>query len=200
MVNKMKMIILLLTLSLAVGAQEYHYYDGGIRKTIKVSQEYEASVPQTSGTSTRGSNATSGGAVIMQNQRLQIMRKTTIGTSGTGTRSTTTTSTDATIPVFEQSGNLVSIPGGLIINFVNSASQASIDAWILARSLVVTRVIRLKLIKYYLIESPAGIASLNLSAQYQAESIVQEAKPNFWKDVRTRAMPDMNRKFDPKKR
>lgn len=199
MVNKMK-IILLTFLTFSAFAQTYFYNDGGVRKKVVVSSEFVAQRPSSGGASAR-STSTSSGAVVSGNQIVQIVRKTSVGSGSTGTRSTTTTTTEDTMPVFEaENGMLMAVPGGLLIEFKASISSTMISSWLSSKGLSLKEVLTFKNTRYYHVDSPAGVASLELVSQIESDSFIKEIKPNFWVDLKSRSKAVHLEKFDPKRR
>lgn len=182
----MKIIFTSFLLSFFVYSQDYYYFDGGVRKKIKISEEFIAQKPVSSTTTIR--SGSSGGAVVHENATLQIIRKTSIGTSSTGTRSTGTGSTSEELPVFEaENGSLVAIPGGIIVSFKSGVPLETINNWVATNNLTLKKVISLKNKSHYLFDTPAGLATMTLVNQFESESIIQEVKPDFWMEIKHRA-------------
>jgi hypothetical protein len=196
MVNKMKIFLALLMICSFSHAQVYKFFDGKKEVKIKLRPDLEAKPGRAS--DNRGGRSGSTPAAIRSNGILHIVPKQT--SSGTRTATSGSGSTNNSNVVFEgDGGQLMAVPGGLIVKFKNGVSQASINNFISAHSLVLKEKIQQKNQTLYSFESPMGMETINLVNTLQQSSIVDSSVPDLWRDVRSRTIPKIRpgRKLNP---
>lgn len=92
-----------------------------------------------------------------------------------------------TSPVFRDHGGhgrMRALPGNVVVQFDTETSDEMVTDWAQSEGLVVLR--KLSFGNYYLIESPSGLASLELANRLQESGSVLNAQPNWWTEVVTR--------------
>ena len=90
-------------------------------------------------------------------------------------------------PVFQNRGGRGrrALPGGVIVTFDSAMSDEACAAWIAARGLTV----RSKLTKgrqIYVLDTPAGMKSLEVANSLHESGEVESASPNWWTEVETK--------------
>jgi len=82
----------------------------------------------------------------------------------------------------DESGLIVPI-GGVIVELAKGTDEASAKAWASKNKLnLVKKVVG----SFYLVESPAGIAAIELANSLREKQGVVSATPNFWKNAQTK--------------
>ncbi len=82
----------------------------------------------------------------------------------------------------DESGLIVPI-GGVIVEFAKGTDEASAKAWAAKHKLnLVKKVVG----SFYLVDSPAGIAAIELANSLREKEGVISAIPNFWKNAQTK--------------
>ena len=91
-----------------------------------------------------------------------------------------------TSPVFREgdsaAGRLMALPGGVIVNFKLEWTAAQIRSWLQSQGLTIRHAMALQG-HWFVIDSAAGLASLQLANAIQASGQVLSASPNWWKQT-----------------
>lgn len=88
-------------------------------------------------------------------------------------------------PVFgEDQGQLRALPGGVIVRLAPALQGEKADAWFRTRRLSVRPLSALP--GTYVVETPPGLAALELSKQLGASPDVVQAEPNWWREYSLR--------------
>lgn len=175
-----------------VTAQTYNYYDVGKSKTIELVPNLVADFVvetqnqyQAQSVITSSVQALSPGAQLTDegSGNTRIWRTTTaiepkmVKASSYGS----TTQGSTLSPVFQEGGSLKALPGGVIVNFAKGTTPDQVKSWALSKGYNVKE--KLSFGNYYLIDTPAGIDSLNLANQWHTSGEVVSATPNWWRKL-----------------
>ncbi|MBJ6609574.1 MAG: hypothetical protein JG718_04375 [Candidatus Thiothrix moscowensis] len=87
-------------------------------------------------------------------------------------------------PVFQEGGTLKALPGGVVVNFAAGTTQDQANDWAVSKGYSVKE--KLSFGNYYLIDTPAGMESLNLANQWQASGEVVSSTPNWWRQLQAK--------------
>lgn len=92
-------------------------------------------------------------------------------------------------PVYREgdspAGRLMALPGGVMVKFKPEWSRQRIDAWLAGRGLTVVRQLAMAG-NWFLVDTPAGEASLRTANALYETGEVLAASPNWWKQTVTR--------------
>jgi hypothetical protein len=92
-------------------------------------------------------------------------------------------------PVYREgdspAGRLMALPGGVMVKFKPDWSRQRIDAWLAPRGLAVVRQLAMDG-NWFLIDTPAGEASLRTANAVYETGEVLAASPNWWKQTAPR--------------
>ncbi|MFN3603072.1 MAG: S8 family serine peptidase [Leptonema sp. (in: bacteria)] len=83
-------------------------------------------------------------------------------------------------------GPKIALPGNIIIKFKDSVSKSQIDQILQSKNLKVIRIQKILEQDYYIIESPSGLASLELANQLASLPEVEYSKPDLWIEISKR--------------
>lgn len=169
----------------AAWAAPDHYYDGTRKVPITRQADLvaEIAVPgQRSALRAEGGGA----APLVAGDSLVRIRRVAAGAvnpsvaaGGAGTTS----------PVYRQgagsTGRLMTLPGGVLVKFPAGWSRERVDAWLAARGHAAARPMAWGP-QWYLVETPAGLASLEAANAMVESGEVLSASPNWWKQTSTR--------------
>jgi hypothetical protein len=93
-----------------------------------------------------------------------------------------------TSPVFYENaggqGRRRALPGNVIAEFDVGLDRAAVERWAESAGLKLLR--KLNFGNFYVIESPSGLASLELANRLQASGEVKSAQPDWWVEAVTR--------------
>jgi hypothetical protein len=81
--------------------------------------------------------------------------------------------------VFDSSGQMKALPGGIIVSFKKDWDEKAIAQWADKQNLVINKPL-LRNINLWLINSPSGIETLNLANKITEQGEVNYATPNWW--------------------
>ena len=90
-------------------------------------------------------------------------------------------------PVFNNRGGRGrrALPGGVIVTFDSAMSDEACAAWIAAKGLTVQRKLTQSR-QIYVLDTPAGMKSLELANSLHESGEVESASPNWWTEVETK--------------
>lgn len=164
----------------AVAQPVTHYFDGGIRRTVTLDPELLAHFaappsPVSSGTAMgRTVGAGSAEPFVKLHRRTDPLPRTVGGVSSPVYR-------EGTSPA----GRLMALPGDVMIRFKPDWSDGQVRDWASAKGLTLVRKLNITG-QWYLVASPAGIASLELANTLHQSGELLSATPNWWKQTVTR--------------
>ena len=164
----------------AWAASSAHYFDGTNQRTITLDPKWVAVItppPQQSSANGQAAPRVASGAaapLVVLQPSSQPMARTT------GTQ---------TSPVYREgnspAGRLMALPGGVLVKLAPEWTDAQVRAWMDVKGLTVRQ--RMNIAgHWYVVESPAGNASLELANALQQSGEVLSASPNWWKQTTTR--------------
>ncbi len=162
---------------------EYTWYDGGRERKVYLAPQLvadfaggvKAALPEAREVHARG------GAVLYELDGDSDVRSLRATLSARGT--------DAAVsPVFFDDGGGAgrrrALPGNVVVEFDAERDADAVNAWAGEQGLTILR--KLSFGNYYLVQSPAGLASLDLANRLQQSGAVRSAQPNWWTEVVTR--------------
>ena len=167
----------------------YHWYDGQRKRTIELDPEL---IAEFTGSRSAAKSVAPMSGLEAADEAQGGVRFWRVG-EGAG-ESPVSASTKAArasnrkfSPVFRNRGGRGkrALPGGIIVTFASSMSDEACEAWIAGKGLV----IQSKLTKgrqIYVIETPAGMESLELANTLHESGEVESASPNWWSAVETK--------------
>lgn len=85
-----------------------------------------------------------------------------------------------------QGGPKIALPGNIILAFKDTVTKSQIESFLQQRKLKVVKTLSLLNKEYYVIESSAGIASLELANQLRELPEIEYSKPDLWIEVSKR--------------
>lgn len=166
----------------ALAASSAHYFDGSSQRTITLDPQWVAVITPPPAASSPGARTTAGGSaastaaaplVALQPASQPVAR-------ATGTLMS---------PVYREgnspAGRMMALPGGVLVKLAPEWTDAQVRAWMGSKGLSVRQ--RMNIAgHWYVVESPAGNASLELANALQQSGEVLSASPNWWKQTTTR--------------
>lgn len=157
-------------------AAQTYYFDGSAKRIITLQSGLQAVFNDSNTAKARTTDATVRQPLI-SDKFVQIYR-----TSTAATRSASA-SVAGSSPVFREgtspAGRLMALPGGVIVQFRNEWTTAQIDAWITSHAYTVRQELNI-MGQWYVLDSPAGLASLEMANAIHASGDVISATPNWW--------------------
>lgn len=168
--------VLAMTLALApvVGAGSLYYYNGSNQQRITPEPSRSAEFAPYGQTSAARS------AVAVDSWKFITMRPVIAGANALSNGSTRTS------PVFREgdspAGRLMALPGGVIVQFQPTWSDAQVSNWVATKALVVDQRLGIRG-NWYVIRTAAGQASLDLANAIHESGEVVSASPNWWKET-----------------
>lgn len=168
--------------SVQANDQTYTYYDVGEAKTVTLIPDYVAEFSNSSNVQARalGESAVQslnpGAQLTDQGSGNVRIWKVDDSTGNIQARSTSTSGNVS--PVFRHNGGLRALPGGIIVEFAESQTQAQVENWAASRGYTIKS--KLSFGNFYVIDSPAGLETLTLANQLQASGEVVSATPDWW--------------------
>jgi hypothetical protein len=82
-------------------------------------------------------------------------------------------------PVYRQGGRMMSLPGGVIVTFNPSWSDAQANQWAVAKGYEIQQKLNITG-NWYIIKTAPGLDSLNTANAIQESGEVVSASPNWW--------------------
>lgn len=161
----------------------YTWYDGGKprtawlqpRQVADFSGDIKAAMPEARQLSARG------GAVVYELAAGQDSKAAVAAATASDAKA-------AVSPVFyddgQGQGRKRALPGNVVVQFADDVRPATVEAW--AEREQLTLLHKLNFGNYYLVRSPAGLASLELANRLQEQELVLSAQPNWWVEAVTR--------------
>jgi len=167
----------------AANLSEYTWYDGGQERRVYLAPQLVADFAggvKSARPEAREIHAR-GGAVLYELEGESDLGslRSTLGARGV----------DAAVsPVFYDdgagAGRRRALPGNVVVEFAAERGAETVSAWAEEEGLTILR--KLSFGNYYLVQSPAGLASLDLANRLQQSGAVRSAQPNWWTEVVTR--------------
>lgn len=167
----------------AAPMSEYTWYDGGQIRTVYLA-------PQLVADFAGGVKSAMPAARELEARGSVVIYEVTAGVNPVAVRAavSATGSIAAVSPVFYDDGGGTgrrrALPGNVVVEFSPDRDAESVAGWADAEGLTLLR--KLSFGNYYLVQSPAGMASLELANQLQQSGEVRSAQPNWWTEVVTR--------------
>ncbi len=188
MKNKI-LILIFFSLKLQIFSQEYSYFDGNEEKKIYLQKDY---LVDFSKTSTITKNIDPKANFIKQIGIAKIYKISNPNVKNQiqkGILTKNLKNKDKVSEVFTSSpggGPKIAFPGNIIIAFKENISKNDIENFLNKRQLNVVRTQTILNKEYYIIESPAGLASLELANQLRTLPEVEYSKPDMWIEISKR--------------
>jgi hypothetical protein len=168
-------------LPLAVQAQTY-YFDGSTKRVITLQSDLQAAFDESKVVKAFDTGTTVSETLISDGF-IRVYR-----VSAPALRAPST-SMAGTSPVFREgnspAGRLMALPGGVIAQFQPEWTAEQIGEWLANRGYAVRQKLNI-LGLWYLLESPAGLASLEMANAIHESGEVVSATPNWWMHTVTR--------------
>jgi hypothetical protein len=166
---------------LAVQAQTY-YFDGSTKRIITPQSDLQAAFDEPRGVKAPATGATISETLISDGF-IRVYRLTT------PTLRVPSTSPLRTSPVFREgtspAGRLMALPGGVIIQFRPEWTTEQVSEWIANHGYTVRQKLNITG-QWYILDSPAGLASLEMANTIHGSGDVVSATPNWWVQTVTR--------------
>lgn len=173
-------LVMACCLPLAVQAQTY-YFDGSTKRIITPQSDLQAVFDEP-----KGAKAPTGSTVsetLISDGFVRVYR------AATATPRSASTSAAGTSPVFREgtspAGRLMALPGGVIVQFRSDWTAAQVEDWIANHGYTVRQKLSITG-QWYVLESPAGLASLETANAIHESGDVVSATPNWWIQTVTR--------------
>lgn len=186
---KKHFILILIFVLNSLVAQEFIYYDGNQEKKLYLKNDY---VIDFSEQNTFSKHINNKGTLIKQNgiaKIYQIKDKTLLSDIKKGTYTKNIGTSYKVSEVFTsqpEGGSMIALPGRIIISFKDSITEQQIQNFLKSRNLNVIRKQNILNKDYYVLSTPAGIASLELANQLRTQPEIEYSKPDLWMDISKR--------------
>lgn len=165
---------------LGVQAQTY-YFDGGTKRIITPQSDLQAAFDESKDAKTSIGSTVS--ETLISDGFVRVYRVT-----APALRAPSTSITGKS-PVFREgtspAGRLMALPGGVIVQFQAEWTTEQIDDWIASHGYAIRQKLGIRG-QWYVLDSPAGLASLEMANTIHESGEVVSATPNWWIHTVTR--------------
>lgn len=175
LINSISIFAALTSIGASAETQNY-YFDGGSMRTITLDARWVADVNSANGQQqarSAGDSGVSANLITLRSADAPVPKNA----GGT------------TSPVYREGDSLagrpMALPGGVLVKLNPEWSESQVRAWAGAKGLTIEQ--RLNIIgNWYVLQTAAGNASLELANALHRSGEVLSATPNWWKQTNTR--------------
>lgn len=166
------------------------YYDGKTKVFLEVEDGMLAEFgnpvqPNDNGSRSAVKSSDSSASLVKTHGNLNLWRTNAKSGSVAVAKSLNSNSKIGYSPVFRtgKSGPLLALPGNILMEFEESMSESKIETFLLGKGLRIKKKLDIPGRNFYEIETPAGVASLNLANSLYGQPGVISSSPNWWREA-----------------
>ncbi len=166
------------------------YYDGKTKVFLEVEDGMLAEFgnpiqPNDNGARSAVKSSDSSASLVKSHGNLNLWKTNSKSGSVAVAKSLNSNSKIGYSPVFRtgKSGSLLALPGNILVEFDETMSDAKIETFLLSKGLRIKKKLDIPGRNFYEVETPAGVASLNLANTLFGQPGVISSSPNWWREA-----------------
>lgn len=170
----------------AKSSANYYWYDGKRKRVITQDSEMVAELISSGASSVLKSKISAAREVGKQTSAtVKLWDVSAAGDSNQSLSALASTMKGSVSPVFSNSqsgGQRMALPGGILVTFKAHWDENKVNQWVSKKGLTVKQ--KMGFGNIYVLNSAAGLASLNLANSIYESGEVEGASPNWWQDLK----------------